>query len=415
MIQHAQYAVIGAGPAGLMAAEQMAQTGAKVLVFDAMRSAARKFLLAGIGGMNITHSEDYALFISRYREASDFMRPYLDDFTPSALRAWVHDLGIDTFVGSSGRVFPTEMKAAPLLRAWLSRLRHQGVEFHLRKRWVALEKQNDGWVWTFTTEQGQEHWQFERVVLALGGASYPHLGSDGAGLALLAQMGVKNTAFKASNCGFHLAWSDYLKTHFAGEALKHVALSLTTLDGKSERKIGEAIFSDYGLEGSLVYALSAPLRELLIHKPEHARLYLDWLPHFRHEEVIALLKSAKKGDSFSNVLRKKLKLPALANALLKDCHPNLDYKNPQAIAQALKHLPLPLATATRPIEEVISCAGGVLLTEVQPNLSLKAQPWVFVAGEMLDWEAPTGGYLLTACLALGRAAGANAAKANAIG
>ncbi len=410
MIGHAQYAVIGAGPAGLMAAEQLAQTGAKVLVFDAMKSAARKFLLAGIGGMNITHSEDYELFVGRYREASAFLRPYLDAFTPSDLRAWVQGLGIDTFVGSSGRVFPTEMKAAPLLRAWLSRLRQQGVAFHLRKRWVALEKQEEGWVWVFNTEQGQERWQFDRVILALGGASYPHLGSDGAGLALLSQMGVQTTAFKASNCGFHLAWSEYLKTHFAGVALKHIGLLLATLDGQKEGKIGEAIFSDYGLEGSLVYALSAPLRELILHKPEHARLYLDWLPHFRHEEVEALLQSAKKGDSFSNVLRKKLKLPALANALLKECCPQLDYKNAKAVAQALKHLPLPLATATRPIDEVISCAGGVQLNDIQPNLALKAQPWVFVAGEMLDWEAPTGGYLLTACLALGKAAGSYAAQ-----
>ncbi|MFY9180646.1 MAG: TIGR03862 family flavoprotein [Venatoribacter sp.] len=406
----AAYAVIGAGPAGLMAAEQLALAGKKVLVFDAMKSAARKFLWAGIGGMNITHSEPYEQFVSRYREASPFLRPYLDAFTPTDLRAWIKELGIDTFVGTSGRVFPTEMKAAPLLRAWLARLKKQGVEFKMRHRLSELKQEQGQLLWQFETEQGLTTWQFDKVVLALGGASYPHLGSTGQWLEQLGRFGVESQAFKASNCGFELPWSHYLKDKFAGTALKHIALSLTGLDGQVESKLGEAIFSDYGLEGSLVYALSAPLRELMLHSPTTAQLHLDWLPHYRHEQVITLLQSGKSSDSFSNLLRKKLKLPALANALLKEYAPNLNHKDYQAVAQTLKHLPLPAVTNTRPLAEAISSAGGISLNALTTSLELKPLKNVFVAGEMLDWEAPTGGYLLTACFALGKAAGIGAAK-----
>lgn len=404
-MKHAPYAIIGAGPAGLMAAEQLASAGHPVRVFDAMPSVARKFLLAGIGGMNITHSEPFSPFLSRYREAAPFLQPYLTALPPDALRAWIHDLGIDTFVGSSGRVFPTDMKAAPLLRAWLSRLKKQGVQFEMKHRWTGLEQQSQGWVWHFTTPTAEESWQFDKVVLALGGASYPRLGSDGAWQEILRPLGVQIHEFKASNCGFELPWSLYIQQRFAGTPLKHIGLSLTNLAGHTESKIGEVVLSQYGLEGSLVYALSAPLRELLLHRSEQAQLHLDWLPHLSADKIRTELSQSKKGDSLSNVLRKKFKLPPLASALLTDCLPQLDKKDPSALAQALKKMPLPAVTATRPIAEAISCAGGIALTAVTDQLMLHALPNVFVAGEMLDWEAPTGGYLLTACFATGFAAG----------
>lgn len=401
-IQHAPLAVIGAGPAGLMAAEQLAKSGQPVLVFDAMASAARKFLLAGVGGMNITHSEPLPDFIQRYREASDFLRPILENFPAEQLRAWIHGLGIETFVGSSGRVFPKEMKAAPLLRAWLTRLRQQGVQFKQRHRLVGLSQIDGVWHWHIENVQGVTLWHFDKLVLALGGGSYPKLGSDGHWQSDLAQAGVAIAPFKASNCGFALPWSDFFKTGYAGLPLKHVSLSLTNLNGQVESKLGEFVLTDYGVEGSLVYALSAPLRELLLHTPAQAQLWLDLLPHFSHSDIIKRLQHSKKGDSLSNMLRKKLSLPALTSALLKECLPTLNTKDPTALARALKRLPLPAVTATRPLAEAISSAGGILLDAVTPELELKALSNVYAVGEMLDWEAPTGGYLLTACLAMGR-------------
>lgn len=400
-LQHASYAVIGAGPAGLMAAEQLAQRGKSVIVFDAMPSVARKFLLAGIGGMNITHSEELPAFINRYREASGFLQPYLEAFSPEALREWIHSLGIETFVGTSGRVFPKEMKAAPLLRAWLSRLRQLGVQFKTRHQLADIQQQADQPTFHFLTPNGEQLWQFDHAILALGGASYPRLGSTGHWQAWLGQLGVDLRPLVASNCGFELPWSDYLQQHFAGTPLKQVRLELTNLAGQLESKTGEFIISQYGIEGSLVYALSAPLRELMIHQPQQARLYLDMLPNKNHQQIIGLLNSAKKGMSFSNLLRKKLNLPPIANALLKECAPELNLHDSEQVAALLKRLPLPLVTATRPIEEVISCAGGVQTQALSQHFELKQLPGVFAIGEMVDWEAPTGGYLLTACLAMG--------------
>ncbi|WP_430462618.1 NAD(P)/FAD-dependent oxidoreductase [Thalassolituus sp. LLYu03] len=403
-------AIIGAGPAGLMAAERLASQGIRVDVYDAMPSVARKFLLAGIGGMNITHSEDYDTFVSRYREAAAPLRPMLDDFGPQALRDWIHELGIETFVGTSGRVFPKDMKAAPLLRAWLQRLRQQGVTFHPRHRWTGLNPTGNGLEWQFTHPDGTTSIRPDAVVLALGGASWPKLGSDGRWSPLLEQQGVSFEAFKATNCGFEIPWSDFMRERFAGTPVKHVHLSMTTLSGGTESKTGEFIVSDYGIEGSLVYALSAPLREVMLNNPAAARLTLDWLPHTGVEQVVAKLAQPRKGMSFSNVLRKKLNLPAITNALLKECCPELDLNDHKAVAQALKAMRLPAVTATRPLDEVISCAGGVCFDAVNNDLMLSAMPGVFVAGEMLDWEAPTGGYLLTACFATGRWAGNAAAR-----
>lgn len=401
----ASIAVIGGGPAGLMAAEQIASAGLTVEVFDAMPSVARKFLLAGIGGMNITHAEDYELFVTRYREAQAPLQPMLDAFRPDDLRHWIHELGIDTFVGTSARVFPKDMKAAPLLRAWLHRLRSQGVSFHARHRWSGWQKDEQGLLWQFETPDGPLQKRFAAVVLALGGASWPRLGSDGRWTAALEQQAIAVAPLRASNCGFEIDWSPFIQERFGGTPVKHVRLSLTTADGQQESKTGEFIISSYGIEGSLVYALSAPLRELMLHQPEQAFLTLDWLPHSSVEQIAGKLSLPRKGMSFSNVLRKKLNLPAITNALLKECCPELDLADHQAVAAALKAMPLPPVRRTRPLQEAISSAGGVPFAELDSTLMLTQLPGVFVAGEMLDWEAPTGGYLLTACFATGRWAG----------
>ncbi|MYM61967.1 TIGR03862 family flavoprotein [Pseudomaricurvus sp. HS19] len=398
-------AVIGAGPAGLMAAEQLAGAGYKVAVFESMPSAARKFLRAGVGGMNITHAEGYEQFLPRYREAEPCLRPAIDAFTPDELRGWIHALGVETFVGTSGRVFPREMKAAPLLRAWLHRLREQGITLHTRHRWVGLQQDEQGLCWQLDTPHGVQELRFGGVVLALGGGSWPQLGSTGNWCDLLGDVGVEINPLQASNCGFELPWSDYIRERFAGTPLKNVGLGLTTADGQQERQTGECIVSAYGVEGSLVYALSAPLRELTQQTPDKARLLLDWLPHNSEAEIVDKLQQARKGMSSSNLLQKKLKLPSIANALLRECCPDLVMSDHRALARALKAMPLPTVTGTRPLSEAISSAGGVRFTAVDEQLMLRALPGVFVAGEMLDWEAPTGGYLLTACFATGRLAG----------
>lgn len=411
----ATVAVIGGGPAGLMAAEQLAQAGYTVEVFDAMPSVARKFLLAGIGGMNITHSEDYAQFVQRYGKASATLRPWLDDFTPDTLRSWIHDLGINTFVGTSGRVFPTDMKAAPLLRAWLHRLRTQGVSFHPRHRWIGWEQNNTGNAadqsWVFNTPEGDIERRFKAVVLALGGASWQRLGSDGRWCPWLSAAGVAVAPLVPSNCGFEVAWSAFIKERFGGTPIKHIALALTDADGNRWGKTGEFVVTEYGIEGSLVYALSAPLRDLILlgDNKRPPRLLLDWLPNSSHEQILAKLQQPRKGLSFANVLRKKLNLPAITGTLLRECCPQLDNNDAVAVAKAIKAMPIQ-PHATRPIDEAISSAGGVHLDAVNEQLMLKQLPGVFVAGEMLDWEAPTGGYLLTACFATGKRAGIGAVE-----
>lgn len=398
-------AVIGAGPAGLMAAEVLAETGVQVEVFDGMPSVARKFLLAGVGGMNITHAEDYDTFMTRYGSAAPYLRPALDAFPPQRLRQWIEELGIDTFVGSSGRVFPTDMKAAPLLRAWLHRLRSQGVIFHPRHRWVGWIGDNPALGWRFHTEAGEQIEQFDTVILALGGGSWPRLGSDGSWCERLSCAGVTIAPLRPSNCGFDLNWSPYLRQRFAGTPLKNIGLRLQDSAGNEQYRKGELVITDDGIEGSLVYAVSGPLRESLGMPAAH--LTLDWLPHRSAEWVTAKLRSVRPGTSFTDQLRKALGLPAIANVLLQDCCPALDRRDAEAVSRALKAMPLAV-TGTRPIEEAISSAGGVTFAAVDPQLMLTALPGVFVAGEMLDWEAPTGGYLLSACFATGRLAGAGA-------
>jgi hypothetical protein len=398
-------AVIGAGPAGLMAAEVLVRGGVEVDVYDAMPSVGRKFLLAGVGGMNITHSEPFDTFAARYGARAGDMRPLLEAFSPAALREWIHGLGIETFVGSSGRVFPTAMKAAPLLRAWLHRLRECGVRFHVRHRWL-------GWAATgalrFATPAGEQSVHADAVVLALGGASWPRLGSDGAWVSLLAARGVEIAPLLPANCGFDVAggWSEHLKTRFAGQPLKTVALRFTDASGRVQERKGELMLSGTGIEGSLVYALSAPLRDTIAAQGT-VTVQLDLLPDKPLQRVIAEVAHPRGARSLASHLQSRAGLKGAKVALLHEICSKDELSDPARLARAIKSLPLTLA-APRPIEEAISSAGGVRFEALDARGMLRALPSVFCAGEMLDWEAPTGGYLLTACLASGRAAGQGA-------
>lgn len=401
--QHPTAVVIGGGPAGLMAAEALSAGGVEVDVFDAMPSLGRKFLLAGIGGLNITHSEPFAQFCSRYDDRQPVLQNLLDEFGPDALRAWVHGLGVETFVGTSGRVFPTEMKAAPLLRAWLRRLRGAGVRTHVRSRWLGWD--GDGRL-RLSTPQGELSIQPSVTVLALGGASWPQLGSDGAWVPLLQGQGVSVAPLESANCGFQCQWSDYILDKFAGAPLKNIALMLDTPQGERLYREGECVISSHGVEGSLIYALSRPIRALL-HSQGQAQVAIDLLPAFSAERVRLELAKPRATLTWTQVLKKRLGLSGLKLALLHELSDPAQVAEAAGLAQAIKCLPL-LLSASRPIQEAISSAGGVCFDSVTPQLMLRNQPATFVAGEMLDWEAPTGGYLLTACLASGLAAGRGA-------
>ncbi|WP_438284273.1 TIGR03862 family flavoprotein [Pseudomonas alabamensis] len=394
-------AVIGGGPAGLMAAEALAQAGLAVELFDAMPSVGRKFLLAGVGGMNITHSEPYPAFVGRYAERRDEVDRLLQGFDATALRAWIHGLDVSTFVGTSGRVFPTDMKAAPLLRAWLKRLRDDGVVIHTRHRWLGW--QADGRV-RVAGPQGERVIEAAAVVLALGGGSWARLGSDGAWLPLLAARGVEVTDLRPSNCGFEVeAWSDLLKDKFAGAPLKNVAMALP---GSTPRK-GECILTAQGLEGSLVYALSAPIRQA-IDQAGRATVWLDLLPDRPLDNLVRALSKPRGSRSMAKHLQGQVGLDGVKAALLREVTDPAAFADPVTLAQAIKALPIELVR-TRPLDEAISSAGGVRFEALDEGLMLKALPGVFCAGEMLDWEAPTGGYLLTACFASGLKAGQAAA------
>ena len=398
-------AVVGGGPAGLIAAETLAQGGAQVDLYDAMPSVGRKFLLAGIGGMNITHAEPFEIFATRYGVREQALRPLLDSFSPDALRGWIHALGIETFVGSSGRVFPRDMKAAPLLRAWLHRLREAGVRFHMRHRWL-------GWTETgalrFATPAGDLHAEADALVMALGGASWPKLGANGDWVPLLRQRGIDIAPLLPANCGFDVAggWSAHLRSRFAGQPLKTVALHFADASGQPHARQGELMLSDTGIEGSLVYALSAALRDAIAARGPVA-VNLDLLPDKSPARVLAEVSHPRGSRSLSSHLQSRAGLKGAKMALLYECLAKDTLNDPVRLAQAIKSLPLTLA-APRPIEEAISSAGGVRFEALDERLMLRNLPGVFCAGEMLDWEAPTGGYLLTACLASGRAAGQGA-------
>ena len=398
-------AIMGGGPAGLMAAEAIAssKTGIEVHVFDAMPSVGRKFLLAGRGGLNLTHAEAFEQFTTRYPKRQAEVLPLLQAFTPQNLRDWAAGLGIETFVGSSQRVFPTDMKAAPLLRAWLARLRASGVQFHARSQLLGIEKAGSGVALSLQTPTGLQRIKPHATVLALGGASWQRLGSNGAWVPWLTQHGVQIAPLVPSNCGFDVEtpWSEHLKTKFAGQPLKPVALRF----GEFQRQ-GEFVITETGIEGSLVYAASSALRE---HIAGHgaATLELDLLPAHSLEHVAREVGHPRGSRSWSNHLKSRLNLAGLKVALLHELLTPAQWQNPQALAQAIKALPLSVAR-TRPIDEAISTAGGVAFDAMTPQLMLNALPSVFCAGEMLDWEAPTGGYLLQACMASGLVAGRGA-------
>ncbi|MCP5170354.1 MAG: TIGR03862 family flavoprotein [Hahellaceae bacterium] len=386
-----------------MAAEVLSNAGVRVDLYDAMPSVGRKFLLAGVGGMNITHSEPEAHFISRYREAAGALTPYLQAFSATRLRHWIHELGVDTFVGTSGRVFPTDMKAAPLLRVWLHRLKAQGVRFHVRHKWQGWDDQGDC---LFDTPQGTICVKAPATVLALGGGSWKKLGSDGAWVPWLESTGVGVAPLKPTNCGFDVDWSPFIKAQVAGQPLKSVALSIEDELHHWHRVKGEFIVSQTGVEGSLIYALSALIRRQIEHKGV-AELLLDLKPDHTEAEVIAQLQKPRGSDSFSNHLRKKLNISKYCLALLKEYLSKETFQDMVLLGHGIKHLKLQLRQP-RPIDEAISTAGGVGFASMDSHLMLIARPGVFCAGEMLDWEAPTGGYLLTACFATGRAAGEGA-------
>ena len=398
-------AVIGGGPAGLMAAEILAQGGIQVDVYDAMPSMGRKFLLAGVGGMNITHSEPFESFLLRYSSRAEAMRPLLEAFPPAALREWIHGLGVETFIGSSGRVFPKDMKAAPLLRAWLHRLRESGVRFHVRHRWLGW---SEGGALRFAIPQGEMTVDADAVVLALGGGSWAKLGSDGAWVPLLAQRGVEVAPLLPSNCGFDVAsgWSEHLHTRFAGQPLKTVALRFTDAAGHLHERKGELLLSDTGIEGSLVYALSAPLRDTIaVHGT--VTVQIDLMPDKTLARLVAEIAHPRGARSLSSHLQSRAGIKGVKMALLREILSPEQLNDPVKLAHAIKSLPFALV-APRPLDEAISSAGGVRFEALEKHLMLRQLPGVFCAGEMLDWEAPTGGYLLTACFASGRAAGQGA-------
>lgn len=388
-----------------MAADVLSRHGVQVDLFDTMPSVGRKFLLAGRGGLNLTHSEPLPQFIGRYSDGQNPLRPLIERFSPEHVRRWAQDLGIDTFVGTSGRVFPTDMKAAPLLRAWLHRLRQQGVRFHMRHRWTGWGA--DGAL-QFTGPQGPVSHQADAVILALGGGSWSRLGSDGAWLPLLQARGVESHALKASNCGFEVdgGWTDHLKTKFAGQPIKPVALAFRHPSGEIDRQQGEFVLTETGVEGSLIYAFSHRIRNA-IERDGHATIELDLLPSHTAEKVLAETSRPKGPRSLSTHLKSCLGLHGIKMGLLYELLPAETLANPTALAQAIKALPVRLVKA-RPIDEAISTAGGVCWDAIDEHLMAKAQAGLFVAGEMLDWDAPTGGYLLTACLATGQQAGLGA-------
>jgi uncharacterized flavoprotein (TIGR03862 family) len=396
--------VVGGGPAGLMAAETLAEAGITVDLYDAMGSVGRKFLLAGKGGLNLTHSEAAGLFAGRYRERADAVARWLATFDNQAMRDWARSLGVETVVGSSGRVFPADHKAAPLLRAWVRRLRASGVRLHPSHRCIRLL---GGPRLEFVSPQGPLLLTADVVVLALGGGSWPRLGSDGEWVSWLSAAGVALAPLRASNCGFETAWSAHM-SRYAGAPLKPVTARWKAADGGRHALQGECVVTSYGLEGGLIYAASADLRETIA-RDGSAELELDLLPGRTQADLEQRLQRARRGRSLSEHLRRSTGLTGVRAGLLFECTPPAQRGDAAALAAAIKALPLRLLRA-RPLAEAISTAGGVRLEALDERLMVRRHPGVFCAGEMLDWEAPTGGYLLQASFASGRVAGRAAAQ-----
>ena len=398
-------AIIGGGPAGLMAAEAACAAGLTVDLYDAMGSVGRKFLLAGKGGLNLTHAEPPARFAERYGPREREIQRWLDAFDADALRAWARGLGVETFAGSSGRVFPTDLKAAPLLRSWLRRLRESGVTFHMHHRWLGWQAHD---ALHFATPQGERAVPAKAVILALGGASWPQLGSDGGWVKPLQEVRVDVAPLQPANCGFELAWSEHLSSRFGGAPLKPVVAHWIDRNGAAHSRQGEFVLSEYGIEGSLIYAIGAELREQIAARGE-AMLKLDLVPGYTQPVLAERLAVPRGKHSIGDWLRRRAGLDPAKCALVFELTDKPTLADPLALAAQLKALPLKLR-APRPVAEAISTAGGVRLEALDENLMLRQRPGVFCAGEMLDWEAPTGGYLLTACFASGLIAGRGAAR-----
>ena len=403
-------AIVGGGPAGLMAAEVARAAGLEVDLFEAKGSVGRKFLIAGKGGLNLTHSEPRPGFDARYRERAAVVGAWLDDFDAEALRAWARGFGVETYVGSSGRVFPLDRKAAPLLRGWVRRLRDAGVRFHVHHRWLGW---TDDGALRFATPDGEVAYKADAVVLALGGGSWPELGSDGAWVDTLSAQGIEVAPLQPANCGFDSVWSEFLATRHAGAPLKPVVAHWRDLDGNMHALQGECVLTATGIEGSLVYAIAADLRDGIARDGE-APLHLDLVPGRDLERLRRDLAKPRGGRSLGEHLRRQVGLDAAKVALL---HERLDkgaLHDLDRVASTLKRLPLRLLRP-RPLAEAISTAGGVRLEALDDALMLRPRPGlpqqgIFCAGEMLDWEAPTGGYLLTACFASGLRAGRGAVR-----
>ena len=398
-------AVIGGGPAGLMAAEVACAAGIEVHLFEAKGSVGRKFLIAGKGGLNLTHSEPRPAFDARYRERAGEVAAWLDDFDGEALREWARGFGIETYVGTSGRVFPMDRKAAPLLRGWVRRLREAGVQFHVHHRWLGW---NDDGALRFATPHGDAVFAADAVVLALGGGSWPQLGSDGAWAETLAARGIDIAPLQPANCGFDVGWSEFLANKHAGAPLKPVVAHWRDAQGIEHALQGECVLTETGIEGSLVYAIAADLRETL-NRDGAVTLELDLVPGRDEARLLADLARARKGRSFGEHLRRQTGIDGAKAALLFEVLDKAALQDVDRVASTIKRLPLRLLHP-RPMAETISSAGGVRLQALDEALMLRDLPGVFCAGEMLDWEAPTGGYLLTACFASGLRAGKGASR-----
>ncbi|WP_449448015.1 TIGR03862 family flavoprotein [Thermomonas brevis] len=398
-------AVIGGGPAGLMAAETARAAGIDVHLFDAKGSVGRKFLIAGKGGLNLTHSEARPAFDGRYRERAAAVGRWLDAFDADALRAWAREFGVDTYVGSSGRVFPTDRKAAPLLRGWVRRLKDAGVQFHVQHRWLGW---NDDGTLRFSTPEGDTGFAADATVLALGGGSWPQLGSDGAWTDTLVQRGVEVAPLAPANCGFDIGWSAHLANRHAGAPLKPVVAHWRDGQGREQALQGECVLTETGIEGSLIYAIAADLREAITRDGD-ALLHLDLAPGRDRQRLHADLQKPRGSRSLGDHLRRQAGLDGAKAALVFEVMDKPALQDMAVLAATIKRLPLRLLRP-RPLAETISSAGGVKLEALDDALMLRHVPGTFCTGEMLDWEAPTGGYLLTACFASGLIAGRGAAE-----
>ena len=393
-------AIIGGGPGGLMAAEVALAGGAQVTLYDSMPSVGRKFLLAGKGGLNLTHSDPSDLFLSRYGERRAHVAPWLAEFGPDTLRTWARGLGIETYVGSSGRVFPTDMKSAPLLRAWL---RHAGLTIHVRHCWCGWDEQK---ALRFETPQGPTSVRADAVILALGGGSWPQLGSDGAWVPVLAGRSIAIAPLRPANCGFDVGWTEHFRSKFAGHPVKTVGVVAKSPTGAVMRRMGEFVITDTGVEGGVIYAVAPFLRDEL-EATGRGTLRLDLAPDRELPRLIKDLSQPRGKKTMATQLQRRANIDGVKAGLLREIVSKEDFADPTRLAAAIKALPLTLKAA-RPLHEAISSAGGVTCEALDKRLMLKALPGVFCAGEMVDWEAPTGGYLLTACFASGRTAGAGA-------